>query len=36
MKDFERRRAEGGEDLDARFQELERRFHETDPNIPDH
>jgi hypothetical protein len=36
MKDFERRRASSSEDIDAKFEELERRFGESDPNIPDH
>jgi hypothetical protein len=36
MKDFERRRAANSEDIDAKFEELERRFDESDPNIPDH
>jgi hypothetical protein len=36
MKDFERRRAASPDDIDAQFEELERRFNESDPNIPDH
>jgi hypothetical protein len=36
MKDFERRRAASSEDIDAKFEELERRFNDSDPNIPDH
>jgi hypothetical protein len=37
MKDFEKRRARPApEALDEQFEELERRFNETDPNIPDH
>ena len=37
MKDFERRRGTAGraEDLDARFEELERRFKESGPETPD-
>jgi hypothetical protein len=37
MKDFEKRRGRPAKDaLDEQFEELERRFNETDPNIPDH
>ena len=36
MKEFERRRAGGTEDIDAKFEEMERRYNESDPNIPDH
>jgi hypothetical protein len=37
MRDFDhRRRSEGGEALDEQFSDLERRFQESDPNVPDH
>jgi hypothetical protein len=37
MRDFEHRtRSAGGDALDEQFSELERRFRESDPNVPDH
>jgi hypothetical protein len=36
MVDFERRRAGNPDDIDVQFEELERHFNESDPNIPDH
>jgi hypothetical protein len=37
MRDFEKRRAGTRPDsVDEDFAELERRFNETDPNVPDH
>ena len=37
MRDFEHRARSGGSDaLDEQFSELERRFRESDPNVPDH
>jgi hypothetical protein len=37
MKDFEKRRNQAAPDsLDEQFEELERHFNETDPNVPDH
>jgi hypothetical protein len=36
MKDFERRRGGSSENIDEQFEELERRFRESGPNVPDH
>ena len=37
MRDFEHRARSGGSDaLDEQFSELERRFRDSDPNVPDH
>jgi hypothetical protein len=36
IAEFESSRASAPDAVDEQFAELERRFHETDPNIPDH